>query len=109
MDEALNFIKNGEIGVLIIENCTRIGLTMDIVGVLILFVCTSTRRIEAEIVYEAMRDITDETVEWGHSYSFQEHKRRMENSYRSIRRNRRFGRFGLILITMGFLLQLIGT
>ena len=109
MDEFFNIISNGVIYALILENYTGIGLSMDIFGVLVIYICTSTKRIEAEIVYRAMRDITDNIEELGESYSFQEHERRLSNSYDSVRRNRTFAKFGLILIVVGFTFQLIGT
>ena len=40
-----------------------LGLTLDIVGVLILFVCTSTRKIESEMLYPLMEEMTREPRE----------------------------------------------
>ena len=37
-----------------------VGLVLDIVGVCFLFVTTSARRVEAEMVSKAMSEITDE-------------------------------------------------
>ena len=73
------------------------GLVLDIIGVCFLFVTTSARHTEAEMVSKVMRKITDEIVEWNESYSFEEHMRRLANSEQRVRRNRRWAQVGLAL------------
>ena len=84
------------------------GLVLDIIGVCILFRTTSVKRVEAEIVFTVMSETTDEIVEWNESYSFGEHKRRLANAGRRVRRNIHWGQFALFLILAGFVLQLLG-
>ena len=93
----------------VFDNCIRIGLAMDVLGVFVLFICTTTKKIEKELVYGILRDTTDRIVEWTESYSFQEHERKVSELKISVRRNRRFAKISLILLVAGFIFQLIGT
>ena len=53
------------------------GLLLDILGVALLFIYTSTRTIEAELSYKIVRELTDEGGEGLQPYSFQEHLKRL--------------------------------
>ena len=88
-----------------------IGLVMDILGILFLFFCTSTKRIEAEISYNMIKGFTDEAKgrEWVSSISYHEHQSQVAALGRKIGRNRRWVRFGIVLVFFGFLLQLLAT
>jgi len=86
---------------------TFVGLIFDVVGVGILFIYTSTKTIEAEFSYKLVREFTDETVEWLESYSFEEHKERLEFARRGVAKNRRRARGGLVLVMVGFILQAV--
>lgn len=85
-----------------------IGLFLDIVGVIWLFFCTSTKRIEAEISYGLIREVTDEDAEWPERFSFEEHLSKLEVLRLAVERNRRNARCALGLVVFGFLLQLFG-
>ena len=65
------------------------GLLLDILGVALLFVYTSTRTIEAELGYKIAQDFTDEGGEWLQPYSFQEHVERLERTRTHVAKNRR--------------------
>ena len=84
------------------------GLLLDIIGVAWLYLCTSTKRIEAELSYKLIRASTDEDGEWLESISFQEHLSKLDMLQLSIKRNRRNARTALGLILLGFVLQLVG-
>lgn len=96
MKQVYEALENSGIIALIVENLGRVGLVMDIGGVVILFFCTLPKRIEAEIAYNMMRDVTDDIKEtggeWVQPYSFQEHEKRMANSYKSVKKNRIWGK-----------------
>ena len=88
---------------------TPAGLVLDMIGVVVLFFCASTKKIEAEISYGILKHFTDKAGEWVHSFSYEEHQRGMARLCKSIRRNRIGLKSGLVLIIVGFLLQLIAT
>lgn len=81
------------------------GLSLDIVGVVILFIASSTKRIEAEISYRSMKVFVHEAVEWDES--LEAARRSLPRLNRSVQRNRRALRSGLVMIVIGFVLQLI--
>ena len=83
-----------------------IGLLLDIVGVVILFICTATKKIEAETSYGVYQAFTDADGE-SERGEFDEHQKRMEKLLKSVKRNRRGSRLGLFLIVSGFVLQLV--
>ena len=83
------------------------GLSLDIVGVVILFIASSTKRIEAEISYRSMKVFMQEAVEWEWSESLETARRSLPRLKRSVQRNRRALRLGLVMIVIGFVLQLI--
>lgn len=82
------------------------GLLLDILGVVMLYVATSTEKIEAELSYKIMRDLTPgKGEEWVFPYSFQEHEDRLERARYLVITNRRRGRCAVVLVGVGFLLQ----
>ena len=84
------------------------GLVLDIIGVGVLFVTTSSRKLEAEMVFKSLAAFTNDGEEWVHPYSFEEHKRSLAIAEESIRRNQQWQKFGLGLIILGFILQALG-
>ena len=80
-------------------------MLLDILGGGVLFVYTSTEKIEAELSYKLVREFTDEDGEWLHPFSFEEHMGRLERARTFVVRNRRRARAGLMLVGAGFLLQ----
>ena len=89
------------------QNLTAIGLIMDIAGAFAVFICTSVNKIEAEISYKLVTHFTDESQEWAHDVSFEEHKREVTWLRKMLKRNRRGLRSGIILVILGFFFQLI--
>ena len=81
------------------------GLLVDILGVSILLFCTSIKKIEAELSYKVVRALTDEDGEWVLPYSVEEHEEASERTRTSVAKNRRRGRYGLVLVGVGFVLQ----
>ena len=92
----------------LLQNLVRVGLVMDMVGVVILFYCTTTRKIEAELANKIALDLADDPGEWLHEVSFANFKTGVASAYRSVQRNRMIARLGLVLIVAGFVLQWIG-
>lgn len=83
-----------------------LGLLIDVAGVVVLWLKTSTRDIEAEISLGLVEAATPgPREEWVHRISPEEHHRRLENSRRRVRRTRRWVKVGLGLILVGFVLQ----
>lgn len=93
------------------ERLMAIGLVMDIVGIVFLFFCTSTKKIEAELSYNIVKSVTDEAQgrEWLSSISYPEHQSQVASLGRRIRRNRRWAQFGIVLILIGFIFQLFAS
>ena len=85
-----------------------IGLSLDIIGVIWLFFCTSTKRIEAEVGYGLLREFTDEGSEWLESISFKDHLSNLGRLRLAVKRNRRNARLALGLVVAGFVVQLAG-
>ena len=94
-----------------IDNLIGIGLIIDIIGIIIIFICTSSRKIEADIVYRAMRHLTDEMTggEWLYKESFETHQKRLDNTRKKVGKNTFYLRSGLIILILGIFFQLIGT
>ena len=86
------------------------GISIDIVGVIVLFVTTSTRRIEAETATEMFRQSLEESKsgEWVHQESYEEIDQRVRSSESEVKWNRRLQQSALLVIVVGFLLQLLG-
>ena len=82
-----------------------VGLLLDILGVALLFVYTSTRKIEAELSYKVVQGLTDEGGEWPHSFSYEEHMERLERTRIIVAKNRGCARLGLGCVGVGFALQ----
>ena len=87
---------------------TGIGLVMNIIGVGILFVTTSSRKLEAELAFNLVKDCTNEGEEWLQPYSFEEHKRSLAIAEQRIRHNYRWQWSGLGLVILGVILQGLG-
>ena len=84
------------------------GLVLDIVGVVLLFVTTSPRHIEAYISIRLVEAVTPrEGDEWLHSYSFEEHTRSLAAAWRRVKQTQCWTRIALSLICAGFLMQLV--
>lgn len=85
------------------------GLLLDIIGVWLLFWTSLPRRVEAEIAVRIMSKLTEDFRggEWVHPYSFEEHKQRLAKAEQTVRRNTHMSRFALLLILVGFVLQLL--
>ena len=57
------------------------GLLLDIIGVVILFICTSTSKIEAEMSYKIVKGMTPGPgEEWVHSIIYEEHNKRLDDT-----------------------------
>lgn len=84
---------------------TGIGLVFDIIGVGVLFITTSTRKLEAELAFKTVTAFTNEDEEWVQPYSFEEHKRSLAIVEERVRRNQLLKKSGLGLIVLGFMLQ----
>lgn len=82
-----------------------IGLSLDIVGVIVIFLYTSTKRIEAEIGYRLAQDTLERVIEWDKEVD--EWKEEMPKLKKSVDRTRRRTRGGLLLVIAGFFLQLV--
>ena len=82
-----------------------IGLILDIVGVIVIFLCTSTKRIETEISYRIAQDTLERVTEWDEEVD--EWKGAMPKWKQSVDRTRRRTRVGLLLVIAGFVLQLM--
>ncbi len=88
---------------------TITGLAFDLVGVIVLFVTTATRKIEAEIVVSAMEKwLADAAGKEGDPVEYQRMKRDVQASRRHVNCNNRFRNASLIVLAIGFLLQIIG-
>ena len=87
---------------------TGIGLVFDIIGVGVLFITTSTRKLEAELAFKTVAAFTNEGEEWVQPYSLEEHKRSLAVAEERVRRNQLLQRSGLGLIVLGFMLQALG-
>lgn len=89
---------------------TVAGLSADIVGIVVLFVTTSARRIEAESITRANRHVLEESKggEWIHERSYEEMDEEVRESEKRNDRNRCLQRGALFVIVVGFLLQLLG-
>lgn len=85
------------------------GLVADLVGVIVLFVTTATRKIEAEIAVRMMEDwIADAEGKEGDPVEHQRTKKEVQASRRRVDWNNRFRNTSLIVLAIGFLLQIIG-
>lgn len=83
-----------------------VGLSLDVAGVVILWLKTTTRHIEAEISLNLVESITPRPdEEWGHRISPAEHYRRLEATRSRVKRTRSWVKVGLGLILVGFVLQ----
>ena len=80
-----------------------------VIGTVGLFLCTSTPKIEAEIAYPLVRDVTDDVDEWVGPISFEEHLGKLDRTRKKVQRNRLHARLGLGLIIVGFALQLVAS
>ena len=91
------------------------GLFLDIVGVCLLLRTTSMKRIEAELAFNMMNSLTDETEERRHAGELVEmseldgeaRKHRLSRTERIVRRNHRYWQFALALVLLGFVLQFL--
>ena len=85
-----------------------VGLLFDILGVVILFVKTSPRHIEAYISVRILEGFTPgENEEWLHPYSYEEHQRRLSEAQRRLVQTQMWTRGALGLIIAGFALQAV--
>ena len=91
------------------------GLLLDIVGVCLLLLTTSMKRIEAELAFNMMKLLTDAREERRQAGALvelseldsEEHKHRLSTTEQIVHRNHRWMRVALVLIVVGFLLQLL--
>ena len=88
---------------------TSLGLSLDILGVALLFFATSTRKIEAEINIGIMEHLLCETKdgEWLYQYSFEERQQEIRAARQSVERHRWLQRVALALVMPGFVPQLV--
>ena len=84
-----------------------IGLTLDIVGVLLLFFCTSTKKIESEMIYAAAESITSNPKRESSGSRDPYTPKYMGSWNTRVKRNRILQRVSIGLICSGFLLQLL--
>ena len=82
---------------------TGIGLLLDIIGVIFLFISTKTKKIEAEFSHNIISHTLSRTIEW--SQEWEDANEAMPRLRKKIERNRKFTTTGLILIIIGFILQ----
>lgn len=82
------------------------GLVFDIIGVVVLFGCTVTKNIEAEISYGIWREGLNMGGEWD-TGEFEQHQKGLARLFKRVERNRRGARLGLALIVIGFCYQLL--
>ena len=89
---------------------TVAGLSIDILGVVLLFIATSAKKIEAELVTRAFRQSLDDSKdgEWVHQESFGEIDEGVSAAEHGVDRNRRLQGLALVAIVVGFFLQLLG-
>ena len=93
-----------------LEWCLTVaGLSIDILGVLVLFITTSARRIEAEISIKTRRQLLEKSKgrEWGHRESYEETDEGVKAAESKVDRNKRWQRSALLAIVVGFFLQLL--
>lgn len=102
---------------------TQFGLMLDILGVVLLFLATTHRRIEAELSYGLLKGTIDRMTktisdpETGETITVlmepdpqtDEVVRQLPVIGRRVRRNHIRARVGLGLIVLGFIIQLVGT
>ena len=88
----------------------RMGLLLDIIGVGMLFYTSSFKRISQEYIYESLLPGVKEPQEqYLPPEEYKTHKRKVIATGESVRKNHRRNRLGLVLVSVGFFLQLVGT